>query len=178
MKPKLLLHICCGPCAIAILKELQEKFDLTAYYYNPNIHPKKEYEKRKADVAKMCKELDIPFVEGPYDPETWFELTKEYGHEPEGGKRCPVCFRMRLEKTAQYASENNFKYFGTTITSGRNKKADMINPIGMDLGKKYGVKFYQEDWKKKGRQEISSKLCREKDVYKQNYCGCVYSIRD
>lgn len=175
MKEKFLLHICCGPCVIAILKELQEQFDLTAYYYNPNIHPPEEYDKRKAEVVKVCIDLKIPLVEGKYNPEAWFAWAEEYKAEPEGGERCQKCFAMRLQQTAKYASQNDFDYFSTTLTSGRNKKADIINPLGVEIGKNYGIKFYEEDWKKQGRQELSQKLCKEKDVYRQHYCGCIYS---
>lgn len=175
LKEKFLLHVCCGPCSIAIFRELSEMYDLTVHFYNPNIHPVVEYEKRKCEVVKLCNELNIPIVEEEYNPQEWFELTKEYKHEPEGGKRCPICFRMRLEKAAQYASKNGFDYFGTSITSGRYKKADIINPIGKEVGEKYGVKFYEEDWKKEGRQEKAEKMVKEKGIYRQDYCGCIYS---
>jgi hypothetical protein len=170
---------------IAILEELKKQFDPTAYYYNPNIHPKEEYEKRKAEVIKICEELGVPFVEGKYEPEEWFKWAEVYKDEREGGERCQKCFAMRLEQTAKYASENlpaealakegGFEYFGCTLTSGRNKRADIINPLGVEIGNKYGVKFYEEDWKKRGRQQRSACLCAEKGVYRQHYCGCVYS---
>ncbi len=126
----------------------------------------------------ICQAMSIPFVEGEYETEKWLELAQDFKDEPEGGQRCLVCFKMRLEKTAEYASQNGFAYFGTTLTSGRNKKAEIINPLGVKIGEKYGVKFYEEDWKKKGRQERSRELCREKDIYRQSYCGCKYSMRD
>ena len=105
---KLLLHICCGPCSVAIFEELQKQFDLTVHFFNPNIHPEEEYEKRKKEVIKLCNELSIPFVQEEYLPNEWFKLTEEYKDEPEGGKRCPHCFYMRLEKAATYAKKHGF----------------------------------------------------------------------
>jgi epoxyqueuosine reductase len=175
MKPKFLLHVCCGPCSIVIFEELVSQFDLTVHFYNPNIHPREEYDKRKAEVIKICEEMNIPVIEGKYDDDRWLALTESYKHEPEGGKRCPVCFRIRLEHAAEYARDHDFVYFSTSLTMGRNKKADVINPIGVELGEKYGIKFYEEDWKKGGRQEMARELVREKGIYRQDYCGCVYS---
>ena len=177
MKQKLLLHVCCGPCSIAIFEELKEQFDVTVHFCNPNIHPEEEYEKRKAEVIKICKELNIKFIEEEYNPEEWFKLTKEYKEEQEGGKRCPICFKLRMEKSVQYAKKNNFDYFATSLTSGRNKYAKIINPIGLELGKKYGIKFFEEDWKKKGRQEKAIELVKNKNIYRQDYCGCIYSVK-
>ncbi|MBU0596655.1 epoxyqueuosine reductase QueH [Patescibacteria group bacterium] len=175
MKPKFLLHVCCGPCSIAIFEELQNQFDLTVHFYNPNIHPVEEYDKRKSEVFKICSELNIPVVEGSYDDKRWFELTKEYKDEPESGERCSICFRIRMEHSAEYARDNIFDFFSTSLTMGRNKKADVINLIGVELGEKYGVEFYEEDWKKGGRQERADELVKKKRIYRQDYCGCVYS---
>lgn len=178
MKQKFLLHICCGPCVVAILEELKQEFDVVAYFYNPNIHPEQEYEKRKTEVIRICKNMDIPFVEEEYNPEDWFKWARDFADEPEGGKRCEKCFAMRLEKTAKYASQNGFDWFGSTLTSGRNKKADIINPIGMEAGESCGIKFYEEDWKKKGRQEKAINLAKQRQIYRQNYCGCIYSLNN
>ncbi|MFH1292265.1 MAG: epoxyqueuosine reductase QueH [bacterium] len=175
MKSKFLLHVCCGPCVVAVLQELAGQFDLTVFYYNPNIHPQEEYTKREHQAQKICQELNIEFIEAKYQPEDWFAWAKDYQNESEGGERCKKCFAMRLEQTAKHASENGFNYFGSTLTSGRNKKADIINPLGIEMGEKYNVEFYQEDWKKKGRQETARKKCLENSIYRQNYCGCVYS---
>lgn len=175
MKSKFLLHVCCGPCSIAIFEELREQFDVTVHFYNPNIHPIEEYDKRKMEVIKICEELRIPVVEEEYDVKKWFENISGLESEPEGGKRCVECFRMRLERAGKYAKENDFEYFGTSLTSGRNKRADIINPIGLNIGKKLGVKFFEEDWKKGGRQEMARQLIKQKNIYRQDYCGCVYS---
>lgn len=174
-KPKFLLHVCCGPCSVAIFEELLQMFDVTVHFYNPNIHPENEYHKRKAEVIKICRELSIPVVEEEYEVKEWLKQIAGYENEPEGGKRCNICFRMRLEKAAEYAQKHGFDYFSTSLTSGRNKKASVINPIGIALGQKYGVKFFEEDWKKKGRQEKARQLIKEKNIYTQDYCGCTYS---
>lgn len=175
MKPKFLLHVCCGPCSVAIFEELLEQFDLTVHFYNPNIHPETEYTKRKKEVLKICEELDIPVVEEVYEVKEWFKKIKGYENEPEGGERCLICFRMRLEKAVEYARDNNFEYYGTSLTSGRNKKASVINPLGIEIGDKFGVNFLSEDWKKAGRQEKATQLVKEKGIYRQDYCGCTYS---
>ena len=175
IKVKFLLHVCCGPCSVAIFEELSALFNVTVHFYNPNIHPETEYHKRKAEVIRICQELNIPVVEEEYDVKEWFKRIEGYENESEGGKRCEICFRMRLEKAAQYAKDHGFEYFSTSLTSGRNKKAAIINPIGVEIGKQYGVKFYEEDWKKKGRHEKERLLIKEKNIYTQDYCGCTYS---
>lgn len=172
---KFLLHTCCAPCSVAIIDELKEKFDLTVFFYNPNIFPEDEYLKRKEEVVKVCKKWDVKMMDYDYVPEDWDEKVKGFESEPEMGARCSVCFKMRLEKTAKYARDNNFDLFSTSLTSGRNKKADIINPIGKSLEEKFGVKYYEEDWKKSGRQEKGIKLVNDMDIYRQDYCGCKYS---
>lgn len=174
-KSKFLLHVCCGPCSVAIFAELSVKFYVTVHFYNPNIYPEAEYHKRKAEVIKICDELNIMVIEEEYEVKEWLKRIVGYENEPEGGKRCDICFQMRLEKAAQYAKKHGFEYFSTSLTSGRNKYAKIINPIGVEVGRKYGVKFYEEDWKKKGRQEKAARLIKEKNIYTQDYCGCIYS---
>lgn len=176
MKKQFLLHVCCGPCSVAVFEELNEQYNLTVHFYNPNIYPREEYEKRKDEVIKLCRELDIPFVEQEYEAEKWFEATKDFKHEPEGGERCKICFRLRLTAAAQYAAQHDFNLFSTTLTSGRNKKAEVLNPIGREVGKTFGVEFYEEDWKKSGRQQRADRLVKEKGIYRQEYCGCIFSI--
>jgi predicted adenine nucleotide alpha hydrolase (AANH) superfamily ATPase len=175
---KLLLHVCCGPCSVAIFEELSREFDVTVHFCNSNIHPEEEYEKRKEEVVRLCEELNLPFVEEEYNAKEWFEKTEEFKDEPEGGKRCPVCFELRLDKSAWYASKHGFGWLATSLTSGRNKYAKIINPIGLRCAEKYGINFFEEDWKKKGRQEKATKLVDEKGIYRQDYCGCVYSQHD
>jgi len=174
---KFLLHTCCAPCSIAIIDELKSKFDLTVFFYNPNIYPLAEYEKRKAGVVKVCREWGIPMVDMDYEAEKWCQAIAGHEDEPEGMARCELCFKFRLAKAAEYAKNNGFQYFGTSLTMGRNKSADVINPIGEAFAKAYKIKFYSEDWKKRGRQERGAKMVKERGIYRQEYCGCVYSLR-
>jgi len=172
-----LLHTCCAPCSIAIIDELKNTFDLTVFFYNPNIYPFEEYEKRKAEVIKVCKEWNVPMVDMDYEATKWHnEVAAGLEREPEAGSRCVLCFKFRLAKTVEYAKKNGFRYFGTSLTSGRNKKAGIINPIGKVFGKHYGVNFYDVDWKKDGRQEKGKKMIEERGIYRQDYCGCEYSL--
>lgn len=175
---KFLLHTCCAPCSIAIIEELKNKFDLTVFFYNPNIFPEEEYIKRKEQVVKVCGEWNVKIVDKDYEHENWRQEVKGLEAEPEMGNRCVVCFKFRLQAAVQYAAENNFDIFGTSLTSGRNKKAQIINPIAQFLADQFNIKFYDEDWKKGGRQERGRKLVSEKGIYRQNYCGCEFSLRD
>ncbi|KKQ28243.1 MAG: hypothetical protein US42_C0001G0094 [Candidatus Magasanikbacteria bacterium GW2011_GWC2_37_14] len=192
---KFLLHTCCAPCSIAVIDELKSKYQLTVFFYNPNIYPEVEYLKRKNEVVKVCKEWGVEMVDRDdasatppvpplgkrginYDQDKWQTEVRGLENEPEGGARCAKCFKLRLEKTAQYAKENNFEIFCTTLTSGRNKKAEVINTIGKMLGEKYGVKFFETDWKKEGRQEKGRKMIDERNIYRQGYCGCAYSLQN
>ena len=173
---KFLLHTCCAPCSVAVIDELKNQFDLTVYFYNPNIFPEVEYLKRKAEIIKVCAEWGIPMIDVDYETQKWQEAVKGLESEPEMGARCLVCIGLRLSKAADYAAVNGFDYFGTSLTMGRNKKAEMIHPLGEALAKKHGLKFYAEDWKKQGRQEKANKMIAAKNIYRQNYCGCKYSL--
>lgn len=139
-KQKFLLHTCCAPCSIAIVDELKGKFELTVFFYNPNIYPAEEYLKRKAEVIKICNEWNVPMVDMDYEFDYWNAAVKGLEKEPETGARCPVCFKLRLAKTAEYAVKNKFDYFGTSLTGGRNKKAEVINPIGISLAEQNKIK--------------------------------------
>ena len=174
MNKKFLLHTCCAPCSIAIIDELKDKFSLTVFFYNPNIHPVVEYLKRKKEVIKICKEWGIKMVDVE-ESAKWHKAVKGLEKEPEGGKRCPRCFWLRLSATAEYGAKHGFKIFGTTLTMGRNKKAEVINPIGEAVGRLHKIEFYPADWKKEGRQEKGRKMTEERGIYRQRYCGCVYS---
>ncbi|MBI5731997.1 MAG: epoxyqueuosine reductase QueH [Candidatus Magasanikbacteria bacterium] len=171
-----LLHACCAPCSLAVIDELRAGYDLTVFFYNPNIFPEEEYLKRKKEIRKVCEECGVPIVDRDYGREEWQEAVRGLEKEPEGGARCSVCFRLRLEKTAAYAARRGFEWFGTTLTSGRNKRAEVINFLGHAAGEKYGVRFYEADWKKGGRQEKSRQMARERGIYRQNYCGCSSSF--
>src|SRR3972149_617358 len=126
-KPRLLLHICCAPCSSYVLELLQEQFDVTGYFYGPNIHPEEEYYRRWSQMQKLALKIGLPLLEAPYEKESWFEQTRGLEMEPEGGKRCSLCYAMRLEGTAKYARENNFQLFATVLTVSPHKKAPTIN---------------------------------------------------
>lgn len=170
--PRVLLHVCCAPCASHVIQELKNLgFSVTPFFYNPNIYPKSEYQKRLEEIQNYIKEI----IEEPYDPDNWFAQVKGLEQEPERGKRCDVCFRLRLEKTAQTAQTKNFDYFASTLSISPHKDALLINQIGEELAEKYKVKFYSADWKKHGGYKKSCQIAKEHNFYRQNYCGCVYS---
>lgn len=175
MDKKILLHVCCAPCSIVAIDELKRNNDLTVFFFNPNIYPEVEYLKRKSEVVKICEEWKIPMVDFDYLPENWNRDVRGLENEPEMGARCPVCVGMRLREAAEYASENGFEVFATSLTMGRNKKAEMINPIGSALADKFVIKFFEIDWKKAGRQDKANKMVSDRGIYRQNYCGCKYS---
>ncbi len=174
---KLLLHICCGPCASAVVERLIDDYDITGYFYNPNIHPEEEYRRRLEAMQMALNRFGIPFIEGCYNPDAFFEAVKGLEHEPENGLRCPVCYRMRLAATAEYAARNSFDCIASTLTLGPQKKATVINPIGVEAAESAGVKFLEGDWKKKDGFKRSLELSHEMGMYRQHYCGCVFSVR-
>ena len=181
MKPKLLLHVCCAPCLIGTLPSLIDSYQVSVFFYNPNIHPKEEYEKRKKEVVKYCSMKDLEFIEGPYDIRRWFELIKRvpgYANGPEGGMRCMECFKMRLEKTAEKAVKLNFQFFSTTLTLGENKSSKIINQLGSEIADKYDIFFVEADYKKKGGYLFSVEESKRLGIYRQDYCGCVFSMRN
>ncbi|MDD5083382.1 MAG: epoxyqueuosine reductase QueH [Candidatus Moranbacteria bacterium] len=178
MSEKFLLHVCCAPCSIAVIDELRTQYDLSILFFNPNIHPKEEYLRRKHEVIRICKEWDIPMLDQDYSTEEWDFATKGLEEQPEGGFRCNACFRVRLSWTAQVAAEGGFSRFGSTLTTGRYKKAAIINPIGEAAANRFGSRFHAEDWKKKGREALSRRMVKDRAMYEQNYCGCRYSLRD
>ena len=179
MQEKFLLHVCCAPCSIAVIDELRKQYDLSILFFNPNIHPEEEYITRKQQVIRICEEWAIPMLDQDYEVGKWDDATQGLEDQPEGGFRCNACFRVRLSRTAQVASIHGIERFGSTLTTGRYKKAAIINPIGEAAAKKYGnAVFHAEDWKKKGREAISRKMVKERGMYEQNYCGCRYSLRD
>ena len=178
-RPKLLLHSCCAPCSSYCLQYLAEYFHITILYYNPNISPKEEYEKRVAEQKRLLRELpvryEVSFMEGSYDPDRFFEMAKGLEDVPEGGERCFRCYEMRQREAAVYAKEGGFDYFTTTLSVSPHKNAQKLNEIGLALEQEYGVRYLVSDFKKKGGYLRSIELSREYDLYRQNYCGCVYS---
>lgn len=176
-KPKMLLHICCAPCSTAVIERLRGEFVITGYFYDPNIHPEEEYIRRLEETKGLYNKLSIPLIEAPYEAEKWFNLTDNLKHEPEGGKRCEICYDMRLEKAAGFAKENSFDIFATVLSISPHKKAAVINNIGKKLSEKYNIQFYEADFKKKDGFKRSLELSKEYSLYRQDYCGCVYSKR-
>lgn len=179
--PKLLLHSCCGPCSTTCISTLTEFFDITVLYYNPNIEPKAEYEKRKAEQIKFINnfkavhKLDILDID--YDNEAFKKIAKGYEEEKEGGMRCSRCFRLRMLKTAEVAIENDYEYFGTTLTVSPHKNSKIINEIGEEISKELGIKFLYSDFKKNDGYKKSIMMSKEFDLYRQDYCGCSYGIK-
>ena len=175
----LLLHSCCAPCSSYVLSYLGEYFKITVLYYNPNISDESEYNKRKSEQLRLISELNTKYpistVDCDYEPEKFFEISKGLENVPEGGERCFKCYRLRLEKAAEVAKELGFDWFCTTLSISPLKNAEKINEIGNEIAEKYGVEFLPSDFKKKEGFKRSIELSRKYDLYRQNYCGCVYS---
>ena len=178
--PRILLHSCCGPCSSYCIKALSEHFLVTVHWFNPNIHPIEEYQKRLETQQKLINLIDaknsVQLLCDEYIPNKFFELTQGLENEKEGGLRCEICFKQRLEKTAQIAKEQGFDFFTTTLTVSPHKDAQKINFIGEELSKKYGIKFLPSDFKKKNGYLQSIELSKKYGLYRQNYCGCIFSV--
>lgn len=174
-KKTILLHSCCGPCSSACIDRIKDYFDITVIYYNPNIEPIDEYLHRKNEQIRLLKEWNIKFMDCDYDNDTWKEKTKYLSEELEGGKRCSVCFGIRLKYTAQKALEEGFDYFGTTLTVSPHKNSQLINKIGGSIGESLGIKFLYSDFKKKEGYKKSIEFSKQYNLYRQDYCGCLYS---
>ena len=177
--PKLFLHSCCAPCSSYTLEYLNNYFDITVYYFNPNISPKAEFDKRYAEQKRLIEALPskhpIKLVCGEYDYNNFLEIAKGYEDVPEGGERCFRCYRMRLESTAKLAKEQEFDYFCTTLSISPLKNSQKINEIGYEVAEKYGIKWLPSDFKKKEGYKRSIELSREYQLYRQNVCGCIFS---
>lgn len=180
-KKKILLHSCCAPCSSAVIMALMDYFDITILYYNPNISPKEEYLKRKEEQINLIKKLknitDINIIDCDYDNEIYEKRIKGYEDCPERGKRCNICFNLRLEKTAEIGKSKNFDYFCTTLTVSPYKDAKLINEIGKNLEKKYRIKWLYSDFKKNDGYKKSIELSKKFNLYRQDFCGCKYSKR-
>lgn len=173
---KILIHVCCGICGAYVIEKLKLEFkELILFFYNPNIHPKDEYLKRLEVAEKLSKIYNIFLIVGDYNPEKYFETVRGYEKEPEGGARCLICFRLRLGQAAKTAQENNCDYFTTTLTMGPRKKAEIVNIIGKEEADKAGIKFWEDDFKKKDGFKKTMEIAKKHNFYRQNYCGCVYS---
>ena len=177
MAKKLLLHVCCGPCATHVIDELKKDYDVTLFFYNPNIHPCGEFVKRLGEAQKVASAFGVPLVEGGYDVDSWLRSIAGLEEEPEGGRRCTVCFADRLSETALFAKENGFDYFTTTLTISPHKDSEVINRIGSALAGKHGVCWIHSDFKKKDGFRKSSDMSKKLSLYRQRYCGCFYSVK-
>lgn len=183
VRPKLLVHSCCAPCSSYVLEYLNDYFDITVLYYNPNISPKEEYEKRKAEQIRFIHERfsddntnnKVSFMDCDYESEKYAEIVKGLEKEPEGGMRCVECFRLRLDKTAELAKLYGFDYFVTTLSISPLKNAQLINRIGSEISEKYGVSYLPSDFKKREGYKRSIELSKKYGLYRQNFCGCLYS---
>ncbi len=183
-KQKILLHSCCAPCSTAVIERLSPDYDITILYYNPNIYPEEEYLKRKNEEIKYIKLLNEKYPENKldmldtdYEAEEFYKAVKGLENEKEGGARCPVCFKLRLEKTARLAKKNGYDLFGTTLTVSPHKNAEVINAIGLNLETEYNIKFLVSNFKKQDGYKRSIELSKENNIYRQNYCGCEFALK-
>ncbi|MBR3738738.1 MAG: epoxyqueuosine reductase QueH [Eubacterium sp.] len=180
--PRLLLHSCCAPCSSYTLEYLSDYFEITVFYYNPNISPKEEFEKRFSEQKRLIEALEtknkVSLIKGEYNERDFFDIAKGFENAKEGYERCFRCYRLRLEKTAQTAKKENFDYFCTTLSISPLKNSQKINEIGFETAEKYGVCWLPSDFKKKEGFKRSIELSREYDLYRQDFCGCVYSKRE
>lgn len=181
-RKRLFLHSCCAPCSSAVLERLQELFDITVFYYNPNISEWEEYRKRVEEQKRLIQAFNeerqnfpIHIIDGDYEPEVFYRMAKGLEKCPEGGERCFGCYRLRLDKTAQEAKRGEYDYFTTTLTISPLKNARKLNEIGEELAEKYEVAFLTSDFKKKEGYKRSIELSKEHNLYRQNFCGCAFS---
>lgn len=176
-KPKLLLHICCIGCGVHTIKELSRDYDVTLFFYNPNIFPQTEYDKRLEEIERISAKYKMKCTIDNDKYDNWLQSIHGLENEPEKGLRCHKCYRLRLERTARYAQANDFELFTSTLTISPHKSAEAINAIGAELEKTYKISYLSSDFKKNGGFQASCALSKELGLYRQNYCGCEFSIR-
>ena len=176
-RPSLLLHACCAPCSSYVLEYLTKYFDITVFFYNPNISPENEYLHRVGEIKRLISEMcpSVNFIEGRYEPEKFYEMAKGLENEPERGARCLKCYRMRLEESALIAKKNNFDYFTTTLSISPQKDSTVLNSVGKEISEKYDIPYLFSDFKKKGGYKRSIELSAQFHLYRQNFCGCIFS---
>lgn len=177
MKKKLLLHTCCAPCSGFLADQFKDDFDLTIFFSNSNIYPAEEYDKRLAEAKNYFLGRGIKFVEDNYNHQDWLESMSGLEDEPEKGKRCLACYRYRLQKTAEFAKKSKFDIFTSTLSISPHKNAEAINIIGSQIGESLGIEFMSGDWKKNDGFKKASEFSHEQGFYRQNYCGCEFSVR-
>lgn len=180
--PKLLIHSCCAPCSSYVLEYLTKYFSITIFYYNPNIYPEEEYRRRVEEQIQLIRSMPLPskvqFIPGEYRPEVYYQKIKGLEKEPEGGERCFSCYELRLREAAKQAKDGGFDYFTTTLSISPHKNAEKLNEIGQSLAAEYGVKYLPSDFKKNNGYKRSIELSKEYDLYRQDYCGCIYSRQE
>lgn len=178
-RPKLLIHSCCGPCSSYVLEYLSKHFKITVFYYNPNIYPEEEYNSRAKEqkilIDRMNLASDVDYIEATYIAKDYYDAIKGHEKDPEGGERCLICYELRLKESAKFAKEYKFDYFTTTLSISPHKNAVKLNEIGEKVGREYGIKHLPSDFKKKNGYKRSIELSKEHELYRQDYCGCVYS---
>ncbi len=174
---KLLLHSCCGPCSTHVINVLKEDYDITIVYYNPNIDTIEEFNHRLSEQKRFCENVGVKVIEVPYSPEEFLDVTKGLENEPEGGARCAVCFKLRLDKTASLAKELGFDAFATTLTVSPHKNSLVINSIGKTVEANKRIEFIDGNFKKQDGYKKSIELSKQYNLYRQNYCGCKFSKR-
>jgi len=177
-KPLLLLHICCAPCATHVIELLKRDFVIAPFFYNPNIQPEREFKQRKDEAQRLASMMGFNLVCLTEGQEEWLDRVKGFENEPEGGKRCEICYQFRLDKSAQYAEEEGIPWLATTLSISPHKKAAVINAIGNAAAKKYGINFFNADFKKKNGFKISCELSEKYQLYRQDYCGCLFSLNN
>lgn len=176
-KPKILLHSCCGPCSSTCIERLKPYFDVTVFYYNPNIYPKEEFIKRLETQNKVLSYFDVDLKYLEYNEEEYLSTIQGLELEKEGGERCKKCFYLRLKKTAEFAKQNGYDYFGTTLTVSSHKDEQIINKIGEEISNQLNIPFLYSDFKKHDGYKRSIELSKQLNLYRQNYCGCRFSLR-
>lgn len=175
---KILLHGCCAVCSGAVIERLKKDgHDVVVFFYNPNIFPREEYDLRCRETERYCGELGVKFIEGEYCHEDWLDKVKKHIAEPEGGKRCEICFAVRLAEAAQKASEENCDAVATTLTISPHKNAEVVNRVGKETAAVYGLEFLDTIWRKADGFKRACEIAKEKEFYHQDYCGCEYSRR-
>lgn len=177
-KPTLLLHICCATCAAYVLELIKQEYAVTALYYNPNIYPTEEYRIRRDEAKRYCDGHNIPWIEIEPNQDKWFELTAGHESDPERGDRCTICYGMRLQRTAQYAKDNGFEWFGTDLSISPHKDAKRLNEIGNQLAAAMGLKHLEANFKKRDGFKKAMDISRCENFYRQDYCGCKYSMEE
>ncbi len=176
-KPRVLVHICCAPDGLYVMDLLRAEYEPAGFFYNPNIHPEEEYRRRLEDAEKVCRLKSFELIVGARDEARWLELTRKFSSEPEMGRRCDVCYAMRLDQTGRVAACRGFDLFTTVMSLSPHKKADVLNRIGRMFGRRHGLEFLEANFKKKDGFNKSVAMSRGIELYRQDYCGCRYSIR-